>query len=81
MTYCDMAAAIQVFSRIWALWGIVNVVPDATTAGSIKLLDVGPIRLQLNLTSLLVAWSISEVLRYTFYVFKVGLSNAVAAIV
>lgn len=62
--------AIQVVSRIWALWGIVSLVPEATTQQSLQLLKLGDVKLQLNIFTLLVAWSISEVLRYSFYVFK-----------
>lgn len=70
--------AIQVVSRIWALWGIVSLVPEATTQQSLQLLKLGDVKLQLNIFTLLVAWSISEVLRYSFYVFKVGTDLATA---
>ena len=72
MTHVVSAAAVQVFSRIWALWGIIELVPDSTTKGGITLLKTDSVKVELSLISLLLAWSISEVLRYTFYVFKVS---------
>ncbi|KAK9809659.1 hypothetical protein WJX73_001592 [Symbiochloris irregularis] len=61
---------VQVFSRIWALWGIIELAPSSTIRGSVTVLKFQGYKLELSLISLLVAWSISEVLRYTFYVFK-----------
>jgi hypothetical protein len=61
---------IQVLSRIWALWGIVNLAPVACSTGFVSLLKAGPIHLQLNLITLLFCWCCSEVLRYSFYALK-----------
>lgn len=36
------------------------------------MLQVGGFTLQLNLVSLLVAWCLSEVIRYSFFALKVG---------
>jgi very-long-chain (3R)-3-hydroxyacyl-CoA dehydratase len=63
---------IQVLSRLWALWGIVNHAPDACSGGAISLLKVGPVHLQLNLLTLLTCWCVSEVLRYGLYAAKEG---------
>lgn len=55
---------MQVASRIWCLWGIVNAVPAATVGGGIPakpLAMLGPLPIQLNLISLLTAWCLSEV--------------------
>ena len=71
LTHVLLAAAVQVASRIWALWGIIELVPDSTTRGSITLLKIAGFKAELSLVSLLLAWSVSEILRYTFYVFKV----------
>ena len=58
-------------SRYWALWGIVEVAPEAVKAGALKLFTVGDITFQLNLISLLFCWSATEILRYGFYAAKV----------
>lgn len=61
---------IQVASRIWALWGIVNVAPGPCSTGAVHLFKLGPLDLQLNLVTLLFAWCTSEILRYSFYAAK-----------
>ena len=65
-------AVIQVLSRYWALWGIVEVAPEAAKHGALKLFTVGDVTLQLNLITLLFCWSLTEILRYGFYAAKVG---------
>lgn len=62
---------IQVLSRLWALWGLVAVAPEACSTGAVTLLSAGPAKLQLNYVSLMLCWSISEILRYGFYACKV----------
>ena len=62
------AAAVQVASRLWVLWGLIYMAPHETSTGSLKL---GSSKLQLNMATLLIAWSISEILRYSLYAFKV----------
>ena len=49
------------------LWGVVNLVPEDTTQGSLR--QLGP--LSPTLTSLVVAWSLSEIIRYGFFAAKV----------
>jgi hypothetical protein len=75
-------AVIQVLSRLWALWGLVNLAPDATTKQSVVLIKAGDtIFLQLNFISLMICWCCSEVLRYSFYVVKVNpLIKAIAPV-
>lgn len=65
-----LITATQVASRLLVVWGIINLVPHATTTGSIELLHVGNLHLKLDLASLLVAWGLSEVIRYSFFAFK-----------
>jgi hypothetical protein len=65
------SAVIQVLSRYWALWGIVEVAPEATSTGALTLLKADPVTLQLNMITLLFCWSVTEVLRYGFYAVKV----------
>ena len=66
-----MRAVIQVLSRYWALWGIVEMAPEAVKHGTLKLFTVGDVTLRLNLITLLFAWSTTEILRYGFYAAKV----------
>lgn len=71
--------AMQVASRIWCLWGIVNAVPGPTIGGGIPakpLAMLGPLPIQLNLISLLTAWCLSEVIRYGFFALKELLGEA-----
>ena len=69
---CCAIAVIQVLSRYWALWGIVEVAPEAIKTGALKLFSVGGVTLQLSLISLLFCWSATEILRYGFYAAKVS---------
>lgn len=62
--------AIQVASRLWILWGVVNLAPGPTTTGTVNLLEYGVGRLQLSLFTLLTAWSLSEIIRYSFFASK-----------
>lgn len=62
---------MQVFSRLWCLWGIIYQAPEATTLGSVKLLKVGGTQLELSLYTLLFAWGVTEVLRYGMFAIKV----------
>ena len=64
-------AVLQVGSRIWVLWGIINLAPKPTTSGSVELLRSGQHAVQLDVVTLLVAWSLTEVVRYSFYAVKV----------
>ena len=69
-------AVIQVFSRLWALWGIIHQAPAATTEGSVKLVQADDFPLELNMYTLLTAWGVTEVLRYGFFAVKVSLIGA-----
>ena len=64
-------AAMQVGSRIWILWGIVNLVPGICSLSSVPLGKAGGVAFAFNYTTLLYAWSITEVIRYFFYGIKV----------
>ena len=61
---------MQVGSRIWVLWGIINLAPDASTTQSVELGRIGQYALQLNFVTLVVAWSLTEVVRYSFFAVK-----------
>ncbi len=64
------AAVMQVGSRIWVLWGVVNLAPRASTTQSVELFRVGQHAVQLNFMTLVVAWSLTEVVRYSFFSVK-----------
>lgn len=46
--------------------------PTQIASDGISILPVGPYSFQLNLMSLLLAWSITEIVRYSFFAFKVS---------
>eukprot|EP00892_Ulva_mutabilis_P006874 jgi/Ulvmu1/4559/UM002_0287.1 len=62
--------AQQVASRIFIVWGILAATPDAVKFGSIALFRLGGISFGLDLFSLMLAWSVTEVIRYSFYALK-----------
>ena len=72
-------AATQVASRLFILWGVVDLVP-ATRASPLVLLRLprggGGAALQLSLVTLLTAWCCSEVIRYSFFAFKASPASA-----
>ena len=70
--------AVQVWSRVWLLWGILKLAP-AVAAAPLHLGRLGPfpdlgvaasVPLQLGLDSLLLAWALTEVIRYAFFAVK-----------
>ncbi|KAK9816955.1 hypothetical protein WJX72_007375 [[Myrmecia] bisecta] len=65
-----MTTLMQITSRIWVVWGLLHPVPGPTTSGSIPLLKLPNFTLKLDLFSLLLAWSITEIIRYSFYALK-----------
>ncbi|KDD75900.1 protein tyrosine phosphatase-like protein [Helicosporidium sp. ATCC 50920] len=66
-----LVTGLQVASRLWLTWGVVALVPGATTTQAVTLLSAGgqPV-LQLSLLTLLGAWSVTEVIRYAFFALK-----------
>lgn len=65
-----MVTAMQVASREFVLWGIVSPLHMETTTQGVHLITLSDARLELNFITLVVAWSISEVIRYGFFAFK-----------
>ncbi|KAI3438939.1 hypothetical protein D9Q98_001353 [Chlorella vulgaris] len=61
--------ATQVASRLFILWGIVDLAPEAHRK-PLVVAQLGQTYLELSLLSLLVAWCCSEVIRYSFFAFK-----------
>ncbi len=70
-----MCTATQVASRLWILWGIILLVEQPTTTQTVALAHAGGVPLSLSLFTLLGAWSASEIIRYSFYAFKVSTST------
>jgi hypothetical protein len=64
-------AATQVSSRLWVLWGLINLEPERTTGSSVQVFELQGISFHLDLFSLLTAWCITEVIRYGFFACKV----------
>ena len=64
---------MQVASRVWVVWGIMVAAPAHIASEGITLLPLGACSIQLNLMSLLLAWSVTEIIRYSFFAFKVRL--------
>lgn len=62
---------MQVSSRVWVVWGIMVAAPAQIVSGGVTIVPLGPYSIQLNLVSLLLAWSITEIIRYSFFAFKV----------
>lgn len=66
-----MTTALQVASRIGVLWGVLIAIPglDSTTC-EIVLFSDNTTKIALSTGTLIVAWSLSEIIRYSFYVCK-----------
>jgi very-long-chain (3R)-3-hydroxyacyl-CoA dehydratase len=69
-----MITATQVASRLWIVWGIINLAQEGTTTRALILLELpSPLpRIALSLKTLLFAWCVTEVIRYSFLAFKVA---------
>ncbi|CAD7701272.1 unnamed protein product, partial [Ostreobium quekettii] len=65
-----MVTALQVASRIFVLWGILVPLPEETATQAVHLITVGTISVDLNIFTLVAAWSVSEVIRYGYFAFK-----------
>ena len=65
-----MITATQVASRLWILWGIVCLVPEATTTSVVSVTSNKVFSFELSLITLLTAWCLSEMIRYGFFACK-----------
>lgn len=65
-----MTTAMQVASRMWVVWGIMVAAPAQIASRGITIIPLGPYSIELNLVSLLLAWSVTEIVRYSFFAFK-----------
>ena len=71
---------LQVTSRVWVVWGIMVAAPAQVASSGITVIPLGQYTIELNLSSLLLAWSITEIVRYSFFAFKVRLSCLLVSI-
>jgi len=60
-----------VTSRVWVVWGIMVAAPAQIASRGVTIVPLGKHSIELNLMSLLLAWSITEIVRYSFFAFKV----------
>lgn len=68
---------MQVASRLWIVWGIVNLAPDAATASQVAAIPLpGLGKVGLSFASLVIIWSLSEILRYGHFATKVRCNAA-----
>ena len=66
---------MQVASRLWIVWGIMVAAPAEISSTGITLIPLGNYSVELNVVSLLMAWSVTEIVRYSFFAFKVARST------
>ncbi|GAX77448.1 hypothetical protein CEUSTIGMA_g4893.t1 [Chlamydomonas eustigma] len=62
--------AMQVASRLWLVWGILVPVQGSILVDSVHLGQLAGLKFELNLLTLLLAWSCSELVRYGFFALK-----------
>lgn len=53
------------------VWGIMVAAPAQIASTGVTIVPLGKDSIELNLMSLLLAWSITEIVRYSFFAFKV----------
>lgn len=61
-----LTTLLQISSRLLLVWGIVHIFPDATSPSPFY-------------SSMLIAWSISEIVRYSYFVFNLRRSRSISA--
>lgn len=64
-----LVTAMQVSSRLMVVWGVLYVAPPSRTA-ALPLFSAGGVEWGLGVPSLMFAWGVTEVIRYSFYFFK-----------
>ena len=61
---------------MWVVWGIMVAAPAQIASTGVTIVPLGKDSIELNLMSLLLAWSITEIVRYSFFAFKVNVANS-----
>jgi len=64
-----LVTAMQVSSRLMVVWGVLYVAPPSRTA-ALPLFTAAGVEYGLGVPSLLFCWGVTEVVRYSFYFFK-----------
>lgn len=72
-----VSSVLQVSSRVWLVWGILVAAPAQVTARGLDIIPFKGLSFELNLITLLVAWSVTEIIRYSFFAVKVSLCMSV----
>ena len=66
-----LVTAMQVSSRLMVVWGVLWISPPSRVATlSLGGLTLGGVEIGLGVPSLLLCWGVTEVVRYSFYFFK-----------
>eukprot|EP01025_Chloroclados_australasicus_P059962 TRINITY_DN762_c0_g1_i1.p4 TRINITY_DN762_c0_g1~~TRINITY_DN762_c0_g1_i1.p4 ORF type:complete len:228 (-),score=23.54 TRINITY_DN762_c0_g1_i1:257-940(-) len=65
-----MATGLQVASRIGILWGVLMPFSDEITSGGLPLFEIEGIKFELNFATLMLAWCVTEIIRYGFFAIK-----------
>ncbi|KAK9821505.1 hypothetical protein WJX74_004530 [Apatococcus lobatus] len=65
-----LTSVMQVASRLWLLWGIVDAAPAAALTRYERGLSIGTFSLPVGFHTMLMAWGLSEVIRYSFFSVK-----------
>lgn len=65
-------AALQVASRVFLAWGVVNLAPEVATGSQVAAIPIpGVGRVGLSFATLVIAWALSEIIRYGHFAAKV----------
>eukprot|EP01026_Neomeris_dumetosa_P061405 TRINITY_DN57986_c0_g1_i3.p3 TRINITY_DN57986_c0_g1~~TRINITY_DN57986_c0_g1_i3.p3 ORF type:complete len:228 (+),score=9.62 TRINITY_DN57986_c0_g1_i3:50-733(+) len=65
-----IATGLQVASRIGIFWGIMMSCQKDITSGGVTLYESEGFSFKLNLITLILAWSVTEIIRYGFFAIK-----------
>lgn len=64
-----MVTAMQVSSRLMVVWGVLYIAPPSRVA-SLPVFSADGVEYGIGVPSLMFAWGVTEVIRYSFYFFK-----------
>lgn len=66
-----VVTTMQICSRLWIVWLIIELAPAETTTSEIPILALdGTTYLRLSYITLITCWSFADMIRYAFYAFK-----------
>lgn len=59
-------------SRVFLVWGVVNLAPEVATGSQVAAIPIpGVGRVGLSFATLVIAWALSEIIRYGHFAAKV----------